>query len=489
MVKSVLFNSAKKSISNSFYAGQLDEYEQLNAHIKQYWAHLIFTNNHKSLVISTLQSRYPNTYTDIINFTDPTLNPLRRVAEVKSVTYAKPPVRRTANPQLQILLNKNSHKINRALDQACKVVNYAGNVVIWPVVALENGEATNFQLLVSEPHLCFFAPCYNDLRYDIVAKYQDYYLISEYVGDFAGDRRNYVLDSKGKETVIFADVGTPVFASLTETNFGLPRCVAPVNDLIFGTVALNIMEAFGEKSTYLKSFLQPVETDSENRTKPDRLVASPQVLWPASVDTISLANQNNFYEELIQQRNINLCGQHGLSKIISTGDFQNEQSFNTVSQELLYHYEQSIENFKYIEKQLWENVCDMQLIDIKDHPAVYVRFTEPYPSMRQPKDKFELDREKVKAGIMSTYDQILEEHPELNSVEEAKALHRSNLEAFADETNMKRELNISDSGNSPQVNGQMGALAKKFGELGKDGPSVDGKQTEVELIKLDNSEA
>jgi len=492
MAKSKLFNIANKSISASMYSGILDEYEQLNAQIKQFWAYQIYNNNHKSLVISTLQSRYTQTYKDIINFVEPSLNPLRRVADIKAVTYAKPPTRRTNNNQLQILLNKNSHKINRSLDYANKVLNYAGNVLIWPCVGLKNGEATEFSLNVIEPHLVYLAPCYNDGRYDIVARYQDYYFVSEYVGDFVGDRRNYVLDKKGVETVLFADLGCPVWASLNETQFGLPRNVSPVNDLIAGTIAINIMESFAEKGAYLKSFLQPIEGTTTERTKADQLIASPNVIWPATVDTIKLAEMNNFYEELIMQRNINLCGQHGISKVIATGDFQNEQSWITISQELLHHYEGSIENWKYIEKQLWENVCEMDLVNIPNMPNIFVKFCSPYPTSRLPEIEFNLNRDKIKAGMVSIDELILEEHPEFSTIEEAKAYRIANLQAYSDEIKLKRDLNISDEGKSPEENGKDGAEAKKakaFGELGKEGPSMDGKEVEVELIKNENGEA
>jgi hypothetical protein len=158
-----------------------------------------------------------------------------------------------------------------------------------------------------------------------------------------------------------------------------------------------------------------------------------------------------------------------------------------VSQELLHHWEEQIELWKYVEERMWENIQNTELfMDESGIYPVFTSFVPPYPSLQDPKVEWDLHIEKVKNGVETVTDRMMREHPEVSGPEEADAMWLANLKKYADQVRIKRDLNIPDNGvgNSPEVNGKIGAIVKaeKFGKLGAEGPAVDGKVTEVDHL-------
>jgi hypothetical protein len=288
---------------------------------------------------------------------------------------------------------------------------------------------------------------------------------------------------------LWADYGEPIWCTLDEVDHTNPRSLGPITDLIVGTVEIGIMEGFATKINYLKSFKQPVQV-GEYSVPADQMIAGAEQLWSADVSLIDLADKNDFYERLIQDKSISLMGQHGVSKLAATGDYQTEQSWVSVNQELLQHWESQTQTWLAVEAELWESVCKMDVVGIDpEEPTsvVRVKFQPPYPSMQDPQKSWELHREKVKHGCSTTIEQLMIENPWLEDEEQATALYDSNLRQYAKEIGMKRALNIGDDGTiglSAAANGALGPVVKAIanGNLGSDGPSMDGKEVEAELL-------
>ena len=488
---STFFNKAKRNIRWSETYQGWDKYEQQEAQIKQYWAMRIYEHQHKALVSSTLLQRYKYAWEDMAAFVAPVLNPLKHVANIKAQTYSRAPVRRSPNQKMQMFLNRYNKAVNRSLDRANKVMNACGNVLLWPVIGPEGGESLRYRVLVFEPADVVLEPNYTDGMYDVIARYQDWYFCSFNDGSSVDGRQNWITTRGGQIDMLFSDLGSPVWCSLEDVSFGAPRCVGPVNDLISGTVSINQMEAFCERVVYLKSFKQPVSVDGE-KVKVDELIAGPGRLWPTNVDTIDLVDKDSFFEELIERKVEQLANQHGVSKLAIKGDFVNEASWASVSEEMTFHFESQIENWKLIEEKLWKSTAQMELLGMDGDALVITKFVSPYPSSRDPQKDHELHRQRVTEGYESTDERILEEHPEFSDLEQAKTYRLENLTQYRDEIIMKRELNLPGYGQSPQENGAMGAAVKaavtavQQGNLGAEGPSMDKKEIETQLMEANN---
>ena len=466
--------------------GLIDEYEQQMVEVKQYWAYLIYNNSHTMLIKDTLRTRYTNAWKDLDRFVAPVWNPLKRVANIKAQTYSRPPVRRTENKTLQVLISKNAKRINRAMTQASKLLNATGNVCIWPILGTRGGLPVVLDILVIPAHDTYLTENYNDYKYDIVSKHKDYYLVSVYTGESVdNERQNFcVHKNKNNTTSPFAAVCEPIWVSLNDTNFGNPRSVDQVSDLITGTLDIGQLEAMSGKVVFLKSFKQLQRTNGE-KVSVDKLEASPHVLWPENVDAIDLVDKDFAFEAYVECKAVSLASQHGVSKMAMTGDYKDDQSWSSVSQELLHHWEEQIELWKFVEDQMWASIQNTELLQDDFGPGVVsVAFMQPYPNLQDPKVEWELHLDKVKNGVSTTTDRMMMEHPHLTSGEEADAMWEGNLRKYSIQVNFMRELNLS-GGKSPEENGADGAAAKQkaFGKLGAEGPSVDGKVTEVDHIQ------
>lgn len=480
MALNPIFSRAKRQIISAEYYGDVDQFEQITASAKQYWAFKIYEHNYKDIVQATLRSRYLHAWKDIDRYVDPVWNPLKKVANIKAQAYSRPPIRRTENADLRKIMMRAAHGVNRSLSRAEKLLNACGNVLVWPCIGYEKA-APILSTLVLEPHMVYLEANYEDGRYDIVARYTDYYLISEYRN---GARTNYTVDKSGNAVKRWLSIGNPVWCSVTEGKFGMPRTIGPISDLLVGTITIGVMEAFAAKVMFLKSFKQPFMASEEGRgVSPDKYIAGPDQLWPAAIDVMDLADKNDFFEVMIENMAIRLAGQHGVSKLVMTGEYRDGESWVSVNEELTRHYEEQIENAQSIERALWSSVCEMDLVSVDPDAKIWVKFQPPYQGARDPRTEWELHRERVKAGVESTLEWIGEHHPELETEEEMKALYDHYIELYAEEVNSKRKLNIADNGNSPQVNG---SLARQYGEQGRNGPAVDGKEVEIEKVKEAN---
>ena len=469
----------------------LDRWNQLEKEYKQYWAWSIYQHEHKNLIIQSIKYRYKHAWKDIDKFVAPTENPLKKTANLKAQTYSRPPVRRTESAQLRTLIHRNSARVNKSLLWATKLMNATGNVLIWPVIGTRKGLPIVLDVLVIPAHQCYLEYCYEDCKYNIVAEYDNSYLISYWSGESVDNERTCLhVDKDFKDNLHFwADYGEPIWCSLDEMDHTSPRSIGPIADLISGTIEIGIMEAFATKINYLKSFKQPVQ-NSDYSVTPDQMIAGAEQIWSADVSLIDLADKNDFYEKLIQDKSIALMGQHGVSKLAATGDFQNEQSWVSVSQELLQHWENQTQNALGIEEDLWTSVCSMSVVDLDpEDPAnkVKVKFLPPYPTMQDPQASWNLHREKVKHGCSTTVEYLMQEYPWLEDETAANALYEANLKQYSKEIGMKRALNINDDGSvglSAVENGALGPIVKAVanGQLGANGPSMDNVEVQSELL-------
>lgn len=469
----------------------LDRWSQLERELKQYWAYCIYEHEYKQIVIQSIKYRYKHAWKDIDKFVQPIENPLKKTANLKSQTYARPPVRRTENKQLRTLIHKGSARVNKSMLWASKLLNATGNVLIWPVIGLQKGLPIVLDVLVIPAHKCYLEWCYEDSKYNIVAEYDGTYLVSYWTGESVDRERDifHVKSDMVTPVRLWADYGEPIWCTLDQVDHTIPRSIGPIADLIVGTLEIGIMESFATKINYLKSFKQPVQ-NGEYSVTADQMIAGAEQLWSADVSLIDLADKNDFYEQLIQNKSIALMGQHGVSKLAATGDYQNEQSWISVSQELLQHWESQTQTWLSVENDLWESVCKMDVVGIdpeEESSVVKVKFLPPYPTMQDPQKSWELHREKVKHGCSTTVEYLMAENPWLEDEEQATKLYESNLHQYAKEIGMKRALNIGDDGSvglSAVENGALGPIVKAVanGKLGASGPSMDGREVESELI-------
>ena len=455
------------------------EYHQIRVEQQQYYASLIYDHDHAALVLNLLATRYKHAIQSLTPYVAPVMNPLKTVANVKAQVYSKPPIRRGSDPAIRTLLASSNSRINRKLDHACKILNSSGNVLIWPTVGSAPDSAIALDLQIFQPHEVNLVANYRSHTYDIAAICDQYI----YCYWFDGDSHKlgvYDLSDGNREVSLHSAIGRPVWCSIVQTKFGKPRCNGPVNDLIAGTLSINQMEAFAERVTYLKSFKQPVR-DTEERVKADNFIAGPDNIWPEGVTLVDLVDHNDIFESMIEKKYLQLCNQHGVSSALAKGEYKDMATWESISEELLFHFGQQVENWQYIEQQIWESVLAIEDLNLPQDGRVTVRFTPPFKSARDPMQEHELHRTRVKDGYESTVDRVMDENPHLVEREEAKAFWLEQLDEFAEEVKIKRELNIPGYGESPQENGAAGAAAR-FGEIGRNGPSVSAPD-EVRMMK------
>lgn len=453
------------------------EYHQIQAEQQQHYAYLIYEHLHAPIVALYLNQRYAHAWKALSQFVAPVLNPLKKVANLKAQTYSKPPIRRGNNTEIRKLLAASNARINRKLDYACRLLEATGNVLIWPTVGSAPDAPIALDLQVFAPHEVHLVANHVSHTYDIAAVLDEYIFCYWHKGR---SRNLKIYDMAGKPTQLYAAIGRPVWCSLVETKFGRPRCTGPVNDLISGTLSVNQMETFAERVSYLKSFKQPVSLTDE-RIKTDNFIAGPDNVWPESIELVDLVDHNDFFEKMIEGKVTQLCNQHGISEMLARGDFSTGVSWESVSEELVFHFESQIENWQYIESQIWSSVVEIADLELPADSQVAVKFTPPYRSSRDPDKEHDLHRKRVSAGYDSTVERYMEENPHLSDPDKAREEWKARLAEFAEEVNLKRDLNISDSGPSPAENGANGAAAK-FGEVGRNGPSVSAPE-EVQMIK------
>jgi hypothetical protein len=464
-----LFEKAKNKI-NARYYGNLDEFQEMEDIQKQWWAYLIYTHKYSTLVNNTIAYRYENNWEDAYKFIDPINNVLKRVANIKAQTYNRPPVRLSNNPQLARIIKNNVHRINKALQSACRLCNACGNVLIVPVLATDRGAPSVLDLIVVPPHDVWLEASYIDYKYNVVARIADkVYIVSEIADDTVEARRNtYIVNQSKDKSIYYADLGDPIWISLENTTIVNPRCVGPIADLVSGTVHIGELETFCNITAWLKSFRQIQSTDDES-VNPSDLIPGPMKILPPNIQAIDLINKDDQFEKLIESKAVALAGQHGVSRVAILGDYQSENNWFSVSQELMQHWVAQLETWKQVEYQIWASIAQMSLIDAQD-AQVIVHFQNPYLSLQDPAKDFELHRSQAKTGYANILYKILEDNPHLTSLEEAEEFYLNNLNWYSEDIKRKRALNIPDEGigQSPQDNGAMGVL-------GKMGPSLVNK--------------
>ena len=479
-------NRATKAWKSWHQFRTMATWDNADIELRQFWAYVIFSNEHRSLVLRNLRARYKHAWTDMDKFTDPTINPLRKVAVMKAVTYTRPPVRRTEHAQLRTLIRRNARHLNRRLLYGTKLLCGTGNVLLWPVLGMKNNLPIHLDLLIIPAHDVFLEWCYDDSSWNVVAQYDGGLLLSLAGPDMPRSERLVTTSMEPKKG--WPCLGRPIWCSLDEVSHTSPRTIAPIADLINGSVKVGMYEAFGDKVTYLKSFKQPKQ-GGDYAISQDQLIAGPNKVMPADLEFIDMVDKNDVYEKLIQEKSLMLAGQHGVSRVAATGDYQNENHWSSVAQEMLHHWEEMSEICLGLEEELWQAVCQMELVGIDpDDPTavVKVQFQAPYPTMQDPEKEFNLAREQQRAGVASITDYLMQKYPWIEDEEHAWLVHEQFLSDLEKELDMKRAKNIpNDSqnpGSAPVVNGQK-SLDTKFGELGAEGPSADQKTLEVENIK------
>jgi hypothetical protein len=455
---------------NTFEKNRIEEQERLYKILQGDFDHIIREQLNLRYSIETLFPGWENWITA-------TINPLRRVADILSLVYTKPPDRTAFEygsdsensnnkKKLEDLINRCSD-FNRSLHFAEKLVHGPANPVIWPHIISRSGKNTfvkserarklndlKIKLRVISSHLTEISPA-ADYQYDIISYWSDLGIWSCSI--FEKDenkRKQYWYDVEKDDVIPALDLAAPVFIS--ESGYQGVDFWEYHNNIPLGSATINCAEKelFSEHVAYQKSFKQPIDNSPNDPEAeiPEVQAIGPNRVLAGSLVFEDLVDKDLSFEEMLEKKAAIAARAKNVSTAVFFGEKNNYESAKTLQFEKLQHFEQQLLIWQEVEKELFVNIINDLAIPFSMLPAsskdwtIATNFREPL-TVLEPSKRIEIFKEKEKLGATNIYQYIREENEQVNSDEKARALYKRNQELRAYRVNVTRALQIPENEN------------------------------------------
>jgi hypothetical protein len=424
----------------------------------QLCAYWIYKNKHEQIIYNRMKYRYERIWDEYKPFINPALNPLKRIADIKSNLYQKSPVRRVDDGSVakdspgNKFIREQVISVNPTLNYANQLHHVQGNPVLWPIYIKQQDKILLRLCPSHEIGLTLGA----DYQYDIVAYLPE--LDGMYAVSFFDEGLNQRVQKfcgyEGgkltfKETAI---LGLPIFVSSRPYTQEIWE-IFDMLDLLRGTLRIGEKESFDERVDFFKSFRQLVATapNTGSSKLSDEISVSPTSIieTDAGLDYLELASNDLQYQEGIDKQCASYAAMRGVSSLLFWGNFQSKEQQLAISSEIVKHWEHQKDIWYDIEKNLWKSVFQLAVNnDMLPKKAakwnVETAFASPNPLEDDPTVSLTLFTEKEKLGMTNILDRIIQDNQNINSRDEAMKFYLDNIEIYGESMKMRRALQVPE---------------------------------------------
>lgn len=428
-------------------------------------------------------------------YISPRHNVLRRVAEVLSVVYRRPP-RRYSTDKAQKALRQYVPNLDLILDKASKMVFALGDVFLKPRVTEDN----KINIDVIPPHLILnveydggilksislqqegkVVTYYNDGTFEEVEEIETLPTLQPTVKKRKGDTGLGVL---------------PIIHLSTEPRDEFePWGIWSNLDLILGTLEVGILEAYHGYTSYLRSFRLPTipaeELATSGRATPPEIQIGPDEVINYKIEPVELADPaDQFWDSIIKQVET-LAASRDISPVLMFRKISKVDEAKAASEELRNRWESQVKIFRGAEGRLLDVIFHIMIMEgfySGKIPEWRIDYMLPSPVLSDPYKSLEVLEKGIKLGVDSPVQFLLRENPDIKNEKEAWDIIDSNANDRAKLVKIMRELNMPSDpqkvGTNPENNGMMGPIIRD--QKGYNGPpAVPG---EIDIKEEDNND-
>lgn len=436
----------------------------------------IYRHRHGDLIQRQLSGRYDAaTVAKYWNFIEPTRNPLRRISELMSVTYLRPPRLSTPDdPQAAVDIINYCPDLYVTLALVERITNAIGEIFVVPY----------WDKIQERVFLDLFPPHMVDVELRRCAV--ESVTIDGYNGEKTKRTWRYSDDGKiqfkdtsenkrSKEawqTSEFKNFPV-VWVSLNPSHSLEKWAVSEIVDLVNGTLQIGEVECFHNSTNMLKSFLQPYAKDGEALIAARETGESSDMgaevrigydaVLPAELGTIQLADPNDPFLATIQRFEADLAASRGISSQAYYQQAPGKDQSDTITEELRQRWRKTTKLFALYEREIHPILLELINTYANKSYDPKMRIDVDYFSPEEANDRsgaLDTLKKGIELGVDNRVDFVFKDHPEILTREEAVA--------YCDENDAQREMwmermaarnspkDPTEPANDPAVNGAQG---------------------------------
>ena len=455
----------------------------------QKMAYDTMSHSHKSYISSLLYTRFDDdTAAMYLGFLSPVQNPLRRIANLLSVTYTMPTYRTCDKDEIDEALHEFAPDVDTVLGEAERTKNGMGDSFVVP---FWNERRKRISFNVYPPHRW-------DVKY-LADGTLDYYEFDEtirYYTDGTITRKGKGDQWESKQNLFGV---CPVVWFRLNPYASSIWSIEQIKDLIYGTAEIGLSECLNNLGEYYRSFKQPfLINQGETAMSKDMALKSLRIgadtLLARQIGTVDLADPANPHYDQIRKKIIDLAATRG----ISDGAYFNETRIKNAEDAAIFTPEL---------RKIWRETIKYQLEPERDLLkaiiailAYYkvgsvtradvdllwrVDYREPVPEGVAPLTSLEILRNGIELGVDNAEDYLMRMDRECVTRAQARAKILDNAEVRAAVNELMIERNTSGDpseaaeNKTPQENGADGGRisgqvrAENNGTYdGKNGPPI-----------------
>lgn len=421
----------------------------------------IYQHDHVSILYSLINNRFDHDTAEFYrHFTNPVQNPLRRIAQLLSVTYTTPTYRTSGYAATDRAVRRYVRGLDPALEKAEEYKNATGDSFIVPYWS-EIEKCVRFHVL--NPSLIEVevddtgstkSIDYNGLRF-----YQD---------------GRYSTKNKDGEWTAPIDSGLtvcPIVWFRMDPYCGEVWSVQAVRDLVLGTLEIGVSEAMNNSGEHFRSynqtFLKSDMTDGQRAAAMKSIDLGPEVMSSREIGTVQLSDPSNPQYDAIRKKISDLAATRGISDktYFAQARISNAEDAAVFTPELRNRWRKNIKYQLDPERQLLTAVVSLinkwTDTELKIRPDGYlIDYREPIPELESPGAALDVLKKGVESGVDSAVEYVMRHDQEVVTRDDAMEKIKMYAEDTAEVNRLYIERNIPrgelGKGLTPQENGRIG---------------------------------
>ena len=413
----------------------------------------MFQHQHAEWIAAQIDSRYSPTQAEKYKrFIAPTRNPLRRVADLLSVTYLRPP-RLTTPEKVEI-----AEQVLEACPDLYLSLAYIENATngIADIIAMPYYEESEDRIYVDAipPHIV-----------DIKRKRCSVEELR--IKDFKDKDLDRIWRRLKSGEWVWADVSTKktrgrkagpiwrptglgkippfVWYSIDPVRSIEEWSAYKILDLVNGTIQIGEIEAFHDSTNLLKSFRQPYAKNGEDimaardtgedADGPGDLTIGYDNVIMGELGALELADPNDPFMATIQNMEADLAASRGISRGSYFQISQGKEQASTITEELRQRSKQQIKIFRFFEGQLHPILIALlnkyRGRNYDPHTRLAIDYFSPEEA-NDPKYSLEVLKSRIELGVGKRTEYVFKNNPEMRTHAEAVE--------YCDEADAEREI-------------------------------------------------
>ena len=454
--------------------------------IKQLNLWRVLHNDYDELIDSRLKEIHTNEiYQEYYKYINPTRNPVKRIAEILSVTYLKAPrryIKASNKAFVNNIIRNNIKNLNQILREVEKQINVIGDCYLRPYM---NEKEDMVELEVIPAYLV--KPAYDRSTLLSLRVYDEKGNSIIYYNDGTFEELNVSGKAIKERTQSKVDYLPIVHFAISPTDEKHPTNISDNQDIYNATLQIGLLETYLSRVNYLRSFRQPKASTEEiagaTGTNQADLTISPSSVIPYDLDTVELASPSDEYLSGIRELEIDASGSRGISSDMYYKKINNG-SEDVITNELRQYWFKSIQTMRTGEQELLRLCVDLYLLNtgkafkaFKFKPYDYIiDYIEPIPELMNPLNAQKVLSNDIKLGTDNVVDYLLRTNPDIPDEKTALKLIEKNINMRAKMVEKMRELNMpadvlnnneveapedkKDVGETPDMNGDKNYFQK-----------------------------